>query len=964
LGQACGFDNEALVAYVQEVDIVLSELQNQEAYKSKYDEIGKSKVDFKKNQKEIKTLTSDQYDANYNRLLEEKSIIEQRIQTLEASLIDIINARSFYFAQKILQPFTFEELGDVVFEVHGYEPGRVLSAEQIEKLVIASLQPGKYPPAVGYQTNIPYQGQTFSDCTEHTMRLFINHLLYNARTKAWDFNRLKNVTHKEPLKELVDFYSNNSDVFIVGGLATHAAWAQLVSNRPLLSYNWAIGVSGRHAGKGYIKIPQGFDESLRDQLSQYFTKQGYTVVDDSVVLYELLPTMRNTIILSNELFGLQLFDYDQQFVDEFTGPTFIKDYLTIVFAPFGKVVLNNNEISLEEIDKKDERLETVLITITLNESGALDPELPPYAVTMKLDLYQHSALIVNVQDDNNIPFLRDFSLDGTHPLVMSILLSPEQSERAYGKVLYSDDKASFLYSREIFSRLLCLLSIPLSGITTLNRLFRTIENYHALAHARIVMTAWRMEVGSSCDKDTCNLQKLNWYKTVMKNPLLMNEIKDEAIGFAASLREEIMRHSSFATNPHLRLRFAWLEFYDFMFANGFPVENDIATIVSNPQVFVISGDERYFNPLVEKFLEKTEFILEKVESILNKVDSENLEAELLQSLKLLEALFKANQGDVAAVQKLFERIDGKISALKGDNIPFSKVPLIKMRILQLLVRYNYAKAFERADSYARSYITRRNKDFAGLDIVALELFEELFKKKQGFASASTCYVRPLPATIRLKLLNHLIKYYRTEKHLSYAPGEIKKIFDNVIKGLFVDNEEQKIAFELLITCLRIFSLYKDPKKSEAFSNQFHTLAHNYLTFLFEQAAESGDYRMAFDMLSLYKNFISKELLLFYLNIVKRLNDSKLKLNVDVFNFYNEVIEVLDIVMNEKKNKAISIENNDILIIVGDLLFIFFRQESIRDHLIVGLRKLLDNDRLNLSLKNKLQRFLPENQGNK
>lgn len=175
----------------------------------------------------------------------------------------------------------------------------------------------------------------FPDCMESTVRSFINIVMYDD-TKA-SFNYDDKLTSSDgkslnPLEEFKDFYKKYASPTQSGEKDAHKDWAELVENEDFVAYYQACkpGKTTLETKIGdipFIRLTEEFEnEEIKSnqakkikKIGEAETKKGIKyqqieiggikynqILDKEVVLFGLLPSVRNLIVLTNYLLGLGL----------------------------------------------------------------------------------------------------------------------------------------------------------------------------------------------------------------------------------------------------------------------------------------------------------------------------------------------------------------------------------------------------------------------------------------------------------------------------------------------------------------------------------------------------------------------------------------------------------------------------------------------------------------------------------
>jgi hypothetical protein len=193
------------------------------------------------------------------------------------------------------------------------------------------------PTLVGYSTTT-YEYEPgkitplFPDCMDNTIRNLINMLCYDAEHNRFDLALLKkrlNVATLDP--KLEAFYATFSDVNEVQSPEAHYAWIKVISNIPYTAYIKASEMLDQahkpiSAKKwGHIFIPA--DDQENGVLMSFIDKTYDTLLTKNYG-YELMPSVRNIIIVLNHLLHLGLFENSLSSI--FPKPLFIKKYFPLL----------------------------------------------------------------------------------------------------------------------------------------------------------------------------------------------------------------------------------------------------------------------------------------------------------------------------------------------------------------------------------------------------------------------------------------------------------------------------------------------------------------------------------------------------------------------------------------------------------------------------------------------------------
>ena len=422
-------------------------------------------------------------DIEYNALLNAKKTSRQ---------ISFFKEEKYHFVAQLASEFDSHDVPAIIDEVRAYQGGSELRDEQIEKLVFVALQPGKYPPVASLRSDVMFSGEKFTDCVEHMLRSFINFIVYDKHAKKFDVDRLITITGNEPAADLRDFYERYNDINTIGHVDVHNAWVELISNRPFLSYMKHVGFSGDPASsEWFVRIPSVFQ--LTGRMRPFiFVKQ------DDLELYELRATMRNIIILFNDIFNLSLFKDNQELFTKFTKGVFVREYLERAFAPFGTievVTLDGNKpipfALLDDIDRREvsyfEDISNfnyrINIIITLSKLKEVFNEIDePDKITMTLYLGYHGEVATPVNVPMTLDFFSTYLFNDYYPSFLSMLPSSEQGLALYNKHI----------EHKPFHNLMCLLTRSLNNYDDVLLAMRNIQVLQSFAHNHYFEMAFKI----------------------------------------------------------------------------------------------------------------------------------------------------------------------------------------------------------------------------------------------------------------------------------------------------------------------------------------------------------------------------------------------------------------------------------------------------------------------------------------
>ncbi|KKQ12146.1 MAG: hypothetical protein US22_C0002G0002 [candidate division TM6 bacterium GW2011_GWF2_36_6] len=226
-------------------------------------------------------------------------------------------ANAVEFEQSI-KAFDFKDVANIV--------------NSYEKIVYLSLLPGDYPTVAPYGEAYFYYDPkdkkkfvNIPDCMENVLRNMLNVIFYNKGKGEFDISdAVKKLKISPKLKPLI-FYKKYKNVLDVDLQEVHNSWMYVVSNIPFVAYYHCVGRKERGSKFGYIKIPS-------DVLDKEFFGKHYIEVSQEDIVYEVGPSLRNMIIIFNNLLGLGLFEKEagntenQKIGNAFKRDDFVKYY--------------------------------------------------------------------------------------------------------------------------------------------------------------------------------------------------------------------------------------------------------------------------------------------------------------------------------------------------------------------------------------------------------------------------------------------------------------------------------------------------------------------------------------------------------------------------------------------------------------------------------------------------------------
>lgn len=220
--------------------------------------------------------------------------------------------------------------------------------------VYQQLYSGDLPKIITSNMGVGFKGVEFTDCMECVMRNLCNIATYSSKDKVLGIAP-EGAKFDTTLQE---FYAKHSDANNITNETVHQDWVSVVENVSGVSYNRLCNVSG-----GSINVPfdcAGFipvatvDSSMPVQkltigASSYFVYEKmvgdrkFLLVphDSGAICCELMPSVRNIIILMNTLFNLNLYSES----DAIFSVDFEQNYLNSMCEKFAWSVQDSGNLT-------------------------------------------------------------------------------------------------------------------------------------------------------------------------------------------------------------------------------------------------------------------------------------------------------------------------------------------------------------------------------------------------------------------------------------------------------------------------------------------------------------------------------------------------------------------------------------------------------------------------------------------
>jgi len=234
----------------------------------------------------------------------------------------------------------------------------ILDGISYENLMYAAIVDHYYSnplPKIDSHQNVTFENITFADCVETTMRMLCNFILYSQRNTSFALSNIGPDVQIDKLavdKKLADFFEIHKNPLQLSANATHQAWVDVVENRPFVAYNRIVdekkqetigsefvhGITIDDVKKKLSETP-GSTAKISEQMiipsHTPFSKisinnNNFTVVDArEYKTYELQPTIKNIIILLNQLFSLKLYTNPlEPFINQTFNATYFPELCT------------------------------------------------------------------------------------------------------------------------------------------------------------------------------------------------------------------------------------------------------------------------------------------------------------------------------------------------------------------------------------------------------------------------------------------------------------------------------------------------------------------------------------------------------------------------------------------------------------------------------------------------------------
>jgi hypothetical protein len=376
-------------------------------------------------------------------MAENKNDLKNYFMVLQEKISDIFTEKNFFDNEIWLKDkFICEEEGqninvkEIVEKTKKYVENNSLNTdfnENFEKIIYAFIKYNFYgqilPKLAQYKTATFSKNAitaSFPDCMESTLRNLANIFLFDPTTGRFIIKKNKTSVSKN----IIDFYlsATGSQEMYISNIKTHNLWANTMENLPYIAYmnakNQVSRISSPQGYSGFI-----FKLNLKEQTRKEQKKKSillgeenfnvikignksYIEVDnDSYCLFEIMPTLRNVIIMFNQLFGLNHSDnFDMDFIDEnFNTNNFYKMCDNLDWVPYD---FDENMLDINDCLKQTQFLmrlksnENIRFTIMLSPGhGQVNTDAIKENIT---DNSQFFNKLLGQFDDNNSLLLSGF----------------------------------------------------------------------------------------------------------------------------------------------------------------------------------------------------------------------------------------------------------------------------------------------------------------------------------------------------------------------------------------------------------------------------------------------------------------------------------------------------------------------------------------------------------------------------
>lgn len=276
-----------------------------------------------------------------------------------------------------------------------------------EEYVFVNLSPTEYPSLASY-SDATINGAVFPDCMDTSLRNCLNFLAYNPSSESGKFEvsllekRLGTTVHPS----VKTFYETHTEPSVVADRKVHNDWASMVSsNIPHLVYCRSLPMLD-HGKKKCLKIPQPTDAT-----AEFLTHNDYVALPEDSIAYDMFPSLRNFIVASDHLLGLQVLA--QASPDEWTKKGFVQTYLPKILTALKAQV--SPTLDFEQLDQNDGTVSSLFVPLSFSFK-----EDKPYAVDLNLHIehsaaYSEGEVLVNNQAQTSPEVLLPHALHETAP---------------------------------------------------------------------------------------------------------------------------------------------------------------------------------------------------------------------------------------------------------------------------------------------------------------------------------------------------------------------------------------------------------------------------------------------------------------------------------------------------------------------------------------------------------------------
>ncbi|HSC24659.1 MAG TPA: hypothetical protein VLB80_00380 [Candidatus Babeliales bacterium] len=632
--------------------------------------------------------------------------------------------------------------------------------QKFAELVYCSQQTQGFPTPIGHSF-VVYEYKSgkeirLLDCGETPIRNFINLYAYDAEQNKFTHERLKeNIDGNNVHPFLIEYLTLFDDVNMASSPEAHSTWIKVVSNIPYATYVKAIDDtmgSYKNIGllaNGLIAIP---GNEQNQELLHWLAEHKYTILEKTEYGYELLPSIKNVIIVLNHIFGLNLFDDEGDLEKEFTRFDFIDYYFSKLCT---KLHATGFLAATKLPDKKSEE----------KNFNNLD------STSTKLYATMHLA-----------GFTCQFVTSFSHGEFKVIVKPPSEELAPLFEKLFDQSSLSFLATKvtnqldhiKNNSEFLYSNLFVLNGENTaelpdiLQKISECAHSQMPFSH-KIAMKNFLLRLAKKQPKEERELAKCDILRLFVK--IIDNEERERS---CATITSIIDKASHATASLDQRTHLSGLELFTLL------VENDFK------QSF-----KKALQAVVDSMMPSKTYLQIEHINLLNALFEKNYTPAFAKSLEIaLTASSSTDQSIQFGVIKLFKILvemnytpafrDASNAIMYGTLSLNSEINDITIDLVKLLIKQNYPQVFEHALQAARQAILSSNSIIHDTGIKIFELliendyqlsFEYIAQVAEDMIKSSNDYIQ----LSGIMLCTTLVKknYARiAEKSLEYAEKAI------------------------------------------------------------------------------------------------------------------------------------------------------------------------------------------------